>query len=273
MRNLMSVIVAGLCVGPICALAAGSTGAGAQASPQLTTIAPDTAAVVNLDATAPAAPTFAALAARCAPSIHVRTLSSLVRQESRLNPYAININGGKKLAHQPVNAAEAIATAQGLLDQGYNIDVGLGQINSNNFRALGVSLATLFEPCSNLQAAARMLQDCYERGVAAVGAAGQDALHAALSCYNTGSLSKGIRNEYVRAVLAQAKLPVPELLPVTSGGDLNVPVPLRANRANGASPVHDAATPEMAGSVQRSGEPDAFSASADNDVFSAKPEE
>lgn len=272
MRNSLYLIVAGLVAGPICALAAGSPGQSAvEASPPTVAIAASDAAIAAPDLSAAASPSFAALAAKCAPSIHVRTLSSLVRQESRLNPYAININGGKKLARQPSNAAEAVATAQSLLDQGDNIDVGLGQINSNNFARLGVSLSDLFEPCTNLQAAAKVLQDCYERGVAANGE-GQEALHAALSCYNTGSLSNGIKNGYVRAVVAQAKLPVPELLPLASGGETNAPVPLRANRAAGAPTTQGAAPSEVVKVVKRSGEPDVFTASADDDAFSATPD-
>lgn len=173
---------------------------------------------------------FPQLAARCAPDINIHTLASLVRQESKLNPYAININGDKQLARQPASAAEAIATARRLLAAGDNIDVGLGQINSGNFGWLGLSLDALFKPCPNLAAAAKVLSACYQRGVSAYGP-GQPALHAALSCYNTGSLRNGIKNGYVRAVLAQATLPVPELLPLAPGERLAAPVPLHAHRA------------------------------------------
>lgn len=269
MRKLNLVLLAGLCAGPLCAIAAGTDGPTAQAAAVMDRPALAASAVPDAASASPDPANFAAMAARCAPSIHVRTLSSLVRQESRLNPYAININGSAKLPRQPATAAEGIATAQSLLDQGYNIDVGLGQINSNNFQWLGLSLVQLFDPCENLRAAARVLSNCYTRGVAVSGE-GQGALHAALSCYNTGSLSNGIKNGYVRNVLAQANLPVPELLPLAPGAAVSAPVSLRAHRA-AEGPTPPGAETSVPAKVKGAGEPDVFTASADDDAFSAQP--
>jgi type IV secretion system protein VirB1 len=199
---------------------------------------------------------FTQLSAACAPEIHLRTVSALVRQESAANPFAININGAGQLARQPANAADAATLARRLLDQGYNIDVGLAQINSGNFLALGYSVEELFDPCANLQAMARILSDCYRRAVSVSGE-GQPALHAALSCYNTGSLRNGITNGYVRKVASQVTLPVPELLPVDGVAIPSAPAvrPVAAERKDEARPRN------------ASGEPDAFGASADPDAF------
>ncbi|CAB3802626.1 hypothetical protein LMG28614_05660 [Paraburkholderia ultramafica] len=201
------------------------------------------------------ASTFAMLSAVCAPNIHLRTVSALVRQESAANPFAININGAKQLARQPATAAEAVTVARRLLEQGYNIDVGLGQINSANFVALGYRLEDLFEPCANLQATAQILSDCYRRAVSERGE-GQPALHAALSCYNTGSMRNGITNGYVRKVASQVTLPVPELLPLPG---LSIP----------HAPPSDSMHVERKNPARQNaiGEPDAFSASADADAF------
>lgn len=256
MRNMTVALFAGLVAGPICAVAAGTNAPQAGA-----------AAAVPLRVSQ----NFVQLAARCAAAINIRTLGSLVRQESRANPFAININGAKALDHQPTTQAEAMATAQALLAQGDNIDVGLGQINSRNFQWLGLSLAQLFDPCENLRAAAQVLSDCYARGVAVSGQ-GQDALHAALSCYNTGSLSNGISNGYVRRVMAQATLPVPELLPLSQGGRVVVPVPLRDRRTAGPLAPQQRTTATAAAGAIQSGEPDVFSTSGDDDAFSDKPE-
>lgn len=207
---------------------------------------------------------FADLAAACAPEIHIRTLAALVRHESALNPYAININGQKQLEKQPTSAAEAAAVAQRLLDRGVNIDVGLGQINSNNFSVLHVALKDLFDSCVNLHAAARVLSDCYRRGVAVFGE-GQAALHAALSCYNTGSLRNGINNGYVRKVAAQVTLPVPELLPLAGGPGTAPPSAPQTERAEDkpAAPIDE---------TKRAGEPDAFAAASDADAFGQRPQ-
>lgn len=153
--------------------------------------------------------TFEALAGRCAPSIHLRTLSAVVMQESKGYQYAIGINGGARLPRQPANEAEAIATARWLLQAGYNFDAGLGQINSKNFASLGLSPDNIFEPCTNLKSAATILARCYAMSVKSYG--GQSAIHGALSCYNTGNLRRGFSNGYVRKVVGQVSLPVPAL--------------------------------------------------------------
>jgi type IV secretion system protein VirB1 len=171
----------------------------------------------------PSALTFGQIARACAPSIHIRTLASLVRQESQLNAFAININGAQQLIHQPATQEEALKVSRDLLARGYNIDVGLGQINSRNFRDANLPLTQLFDPCENLRAVEHVLSDCYARGVAMFGP-GQTALHAALSCYNTGSLTHGIENGYVQHVMARVALPVPELLPMPQSAGVTSPL-------------------------------------------------
>lgn len=158
-------------------------------------------------------PELVGLMERCAPGVHPVTLSAVVRQESSGNPYAIGVNGAARLARQPRTREEAIATAQMLQRQGANFDSGLGQVNVRNVGWLGVSVADLFDPCVNLRSAATVLTDCYGRATKA-GNRGQAAIHAALSCYNTGSLTRGLANGYVAKVAAKAgALPPPRVAP------------------------------------------------------------
>ncbi|WP_323000546.1 lytic transglycosylase domain-containing protein [Denitromonas sp.] len=157
---------------------------------------------------------FALLAQECAPQVHVTTLAAIVRQESAGNPFAIGINGGARLPRQPQTKAEAVATAEWLQANGYNFDAGVGQINVRNLGWLGMSVEDLFDPCINLKGAATVLSDCYRRAVPKYGE-GQPALHAALSCYNTGDFSKGFANGYVMKVAANAALPIPALAPIS----------------------------------------------------------
>lgn len=162
---------------------------------------------------------FSDLAARCAPSVHPHTLAAVVRTESRANPLAIGINTkGVRLPRQPATRAEAVATAKWLMARGYNFDAGLAQINSANFDWLGLGVEDLFDPCLNLRASATVLTDCYQRAAKGQGA-GQAALRAALSCYNTGNFQRGMTNGYVARVAAQAGVIVPSLRPesVVSG--------------------------------------------------------
>ena len=152
---------------------------------------------------------FRELAGRCAPTVHLTTLSAIVMQESGAKPYAIGINGGTvKLARQPRTKAEAIATATWLRKGGHNFDAGLGQINVKNMNWLGLEVADLFDPCKNLSAAAAVIGDCYERASKRYGG-GQQALRAALSCYNTGNFERGFANGYVRKVGARIGVAVP----------------------------------------------------------------
>lgn len=142
-----------------------------------------------------------ALASQCAPTVAPETLYAVIATESQGNPFAIGINGGKRLERQPRNRGEAVATARMLLSQGANIDLGLGQINSANLSWLQLSVEDAFEPCANIRAAAKVLSSNYKAALAA----GHEApLGAALSAYNTGSMTKGYRNGYVAKVFKNA---------------------------------------------------------------------
>lgn len=146
---------------------------------------------------------FAVIAQECAPTIAPETLHVIVKQESGFNPFAIGVNGGQ-LERQPTNAAEAIATAKALLADGFQIDLGYGQISTKNRERLGITLEQAFDGCTNLKHAAMILQDNYKRALA-LNPDPQEALRAALSMYNTGSATAGLKNGYVGKLLAHAE--------------------------------------------------------------------
>lgn len=77
------------------------------------------------------------------------------------------------------------------------------QINSANFSRLGLTPETVFDPCTNLRAGARVLADNYGRAREAGHAT---PLQAAISEYNTGSRSRGLSNGYVGRVFAAASM-------------------------------------------------------------------
>ena len=54
-------------------------------------------------------------------------------------------------------------TAEWLNQNGYDFDIGLGQINVKNLKMLGLKVSDLFDPCTNLQGASYILSDCYTR--------------------------------------------------------------------------------------------------------------
>jgi type IV secretion system protein VirB1 len=162
---------------------------------------------------------FVDLATQCAPDVHITILSSVVQHESSANPYAIGVNGNVSLPSQPKSKVEAIATAKWLKANGYDFDAGLGQINIRNLDRLGMSIPDLFEPCANLRGASTVLTDCYKRALVQY-EPGQPALHAALSCYNTGNFFSGISNGYVTKVARNVTVQVPALMPVEEENSL-----------------------------------------------------
>jgi len=200
---------------------------------------------------------LAALALSCAPHIHPITLQALIRHESRARQYAIGVNTkGHPLPRQPRTQAEASAAAQRLIDQGIDFDAGLGQINVRNWAWLKLDSATVFDRCRNLAAAQTVLADCYARALPSHKDA-QQALRAALSCYNTGNFSRGFSNGYVGKVLTQARIQVPAL------------APLESETAKWPDQPSEPAQPSQQHSQpQTEGTPDGFSSNLAPDGFS-----
>lgn len=165
---------------------------------------------------------FVALATECAPWVAPQTLAAIVKTESQFKPLAININGGAKLERQPLTKEEAVATAKWLLANNYNIDLGLGQVNSFNLAKVNLSVEDAFDPCKNLAASASILQSNYESASKRIPGE-QAALQAAISAYNTGSFTRGFSNGYVQKVMSNAKV---TLAPVDNLKSAIDPIPL-----------------------------------------------
>lgn len=136
-------------------------------------------------------------------------MAAIVKLESGFRPFAIGINGGHKLVRQPSSKEEAVATAHSLIANGYNIDMGLGQINSKNLAKLQLNLSDVFDPCKNIAAAATLLSWNYQSAKGKAAGGEQAALLAAISSYNTGNMFGGFKNGYVAGVVRNAGVPVP----------------------------------------------------------------
>lgn len=153
---------------------------------------------------------FNQIAQDCVPWVSPRTLAAIVRPESGFNPLAIGINGGARLARQPVSVQEAVVTAKWLIANGYNIDVGAGQVNVKNLKAYGLSIDDAFDPCKNLAVSGSILYWNYQSALKKYPNT-QDALRAAISAYNTGSFERGFKNGYVQKVINASVQPIPNL--------------------------------------------------------------
>lgn len=141
-------------------------------------------------------------------------MQHVVRVESSFNPYAIGVVGGR-LARQPRDLPEAIATVRMLEKDGYNFSLGLAQVNRHNLAGQGLtSYEQAFDVCPNLRAGARILAECYRR-------AGED-WGKALSCYYSGNFVTGFDHGYVSKVMASWRQP-------SQGGE-GLAIPLAGHR-------------------------------------------
>lgn len=145
--------------------------------------------------------TILALIPICAPDVAPNTIAQIIRVESEGNLLAINVNGLGKVVRAS-SQKEAAELTRHYIGKGYSVDVGLMQINSSNFASLGYSserIEELFEPCANITAGSQILKDFYTKSKAAHNDSAL-ALRGAISAYNTGSFTNGVKNGYVEKV-------------------------------------------------------------------------
>ena len=151
---------------------------------------------------------FGELALRCGPSVAPLTLAAVAKTESRFEPLTINDNT-TGVTGVPATPAIAVQLATSLLEAGHSLDLGLMQINSGNFRRLGLRPDVAFDPCHSIAAAATILTDAYAGGE--THPEQQAALRGALSAYNTGDAVSGLANGYVHKVELAARQVVPAI--------------------------------------------------------------
>lgn len=168
-----------------------------------------------------------ALAQQCAPSVAPETLVSVVHAESKFDTLAIGVNARGVRPEIPATPAAAARIARSLIAKGYNIDLGLGQINSANLRWLGLSVEDTFDPCRNLAAAARVLSSNFLDAARTLGSSDR-AISVALSMYNTGNQARGFGNGYVARVYASSAVIIPAIRGLAPTGAASVrPAPPR----------------------------------------------
>ena len=134
---------------------------------------------------------------RCAKNVHPSTIQAIIKNESGGRVLALNSNrpdGPTQL--NPTTKTEAIAMARAEIRAGNSVDLGLMQINSKNLAGLALHITKAFDRCANLRAGSRIFFADYGRAVKQYGA-GQRALQAAISAYNTGDFAAGYANGYV----------------------------------------------------------------------------
>jgi type IV secretion system protein VirB1 len=153
--------------------------------------------------------TLATLMATCAPLVHPTTLRALIEVESGGNPYVVSINHPQALIDrgidppavvQPHTKSATLDLVRSLRGRGLGVSLGLAQINVDQLAEEHLRIADLFDPCTNLVVAQRVLLDCdaklLRRGVLSA----RPRLRRTLVCYNSGDCKAGFHNPYVSSV-------------------------------------------------------------------------
>lgn len=137
------------------------------------------------------------------PYAHRSVMTAIVKVESGGNPWAININkANQRLLAQPQTKAQAEAWVRWFVANGYNIDIGLAQINIKNIQKFKLDPVSFLEPCNNLELAGKILKSNYDNA-AKTSKNSDDAVRNAISAYNTGNFRSGYKNGYVGKVMAK----------------------------------------------------------------------
>jgi type IV secretion system protein VirB1 len=106
-----------------------------------------------------------------------------------------------RLKRQPATQREALEWLDYFERRGIFVDVGLMQVSTAEAKRRGISVESLFDPCSNLRAGWQILDSAYQLEIQTYGP-GQMALQHAISRYNTGDTQRGIDNGYLARVMA-----------------------------------------------------------------------
>jgi type IV secretion system protein VirB1 len=131
-------------------------------------------------------------------------MAAIVQGESGGNPFAINDNTSS-LHYFPKTRRQAITIARTLIAAGHQIDMGIGQVDSENLGWLHMSIPQTFNACDNLNAAQRILVGAYHQA----GARGTQSLAGAFEAYNSGR-TWGDQG-YAQGVFRNADVEVPAI--------------------------------------------------------------
>ena len=127
------------------------------------------------------------LAQQCAPFVAPSTMSAIVHVESGGRALVILDNATGR-DYYPRSVGEGVAIINHLLAMGHRqLDVGIAQVDTENFAAYGLTPATALNACSNIRVGAKILQAAYQTSVKTYGP-GQTALYHAFEAYNSGRL-------------------------------------------------------------------------------------
>jgi len=129
---------------------------------------------------------IAQLSAECAPMVAPSTIAAIVSVESGSRPLAMWNNTTRSMVGF-ANVSQAVQYLRQAIAAGQQVDVGLAQVDTENFASLGLTPRTAFNACTNIRAGATILHADWEQA-RANGYRGQKALYHAFEAYNSGRL-------------------------------------------------------------------------------------
>jgi hypothetical protein len=153
---------------------------------------------------------------------------AVIEHESGSSSWAIGDNNAHPhRSYEPTSYSEAVTIATLLVQNdvaigGRGIDLGIGQVNSHNLAAHGITIADVLHPCQNLSVSSSMLKNTFDSEYAAYAYLPEPvrtwtAIDATLEVYNSGDrygapqyardVEKLLNGAFVRSTVAALRAP------------------------------------------------------------------
>lgn len=130
-------------------------------------------------------------------NVPTQIVRAIVKEESSSNILSVNVNheGKSLVSYKPKTKDEAIQLANSWINKGYAVDLGLMQLNSENFDKFNIKTNEALNPCTNIKVASTIYYNFFKKLNTKIPY--KKRVQMALSGYNTGDYKKGFNNGYV----------------------------------------------------------------------------
>jgi hypothetical protein len=109
---------------------------------------------------------FATLVERCASPAMAEPLTAIVQQASSFEPFLITLGERKPIRLQATDLKEAIQLATEAAATGKPVRTGLGQLDREEMKLAGLTIATTFDACQHVAGLSRLFQVRYRTAIA-----------------------------------------------------------------------------------------------------------
>ncbi|NPU25706.1 type IV secretion protein [Bradyrhizobium denitrificans] len=109
---------------------------------------------------------FATLVERCASPAMAAPLTAIVQQASSFEPFLITLGERKPIRLQATDRNEAIQLATEAAATGKPVRIGLGQLDREEMKLAGLTIATTFDACQHVAGLGRLFQVRFQTAIA-----------------------------------------------------------------------------------------------------------